>query len=254
LKVLIIEDEIVAANRLQEMLISYDSSLEIVGVLDSVIDAVNFLNNTTLELDIIFMDIQLSDGICFEIFEEIEINCPTIFTTAYDNYTLNAFKVNSVDYLLKPIDTEELVSSIEKFKKIHFKGNNYRNSTESLMQDLAITSNTFKYRFLIKTPFGFIPVSTNDIAYFYSEDKLTFLVTWKNEKHIVDISLEELITKLDPKDFFKISRSFIAHHNAIEKINYHHNNRLKLQLKPIINKDVFVSRNSVKNFKNWMNS
>lgn len=253
MKVLIIEDEIVAANRLKEMLFLYDSEVNIIGIIDNIVEAINFLIKNDSEVDLILMDIQLGDGLCFEIFEEIEITIPVIFTTAYDQYTLKAFKVNSIDYLLKPVETEELFNSLNKFRNIHQNVTNFHN-IKSLIKTINQNATEYKYRFLIKKPTGFVPVSTNDIAYFYSEDKLTFLVTWQNKKHIFDMPLDNLITKLDPNAYFKISRGFIVHHNAIEKINYHLNNRLKLRLKPTINKDVFVSRNNVKNFKNWMNS
>jgi two-component system, LytTR family, response regulator len=254
LRILIIEDEKVAVNRLREMLFTYDPTIEIVGVLDSVIDSVNFLINRRSDFDIIFMDIELSDGLCFEIFEEIDIDTPILFITAYDQYALKAFKVNSVDYLLKPIENKELIQSIEKFKTIHFnKAQNYQN-TLSLIDAMNVLKNAYKFRFLIKTHTGFITVSINEVAYFYSEDKLSFLVTWENTKHIVEMALEVLLSKLDPKDFFKISRSFIVHHNSIDQINSHFNNRLKLQLKPPIDKEVFISRNNVKKFKEWLNN
>ncbi len=244
----------VAANRIHQMLLNYDPTIEIVGVLDSVIDSVNFLINKKSEIDIILMDIELSDGLCFEIFEEIEINNPIIFLTAYDQYAIKAFKVNSVDYLLKPIERKELIQSIEKFKTIHFNAANNYQKTQSLIEAMNSIRNEFKFRFLIKTSTGFIPISINEVAYFYSEDKLTFLVTWKNKKHIVDMTLEILSTKLDPKEFFKISRSFIVHNNSIDSINYHFNNRLKLQLNPLTNKEAFISRNNVKKFKEWLNN
>lgn len=253
MKVLIIEDEIVAANRLKEMLFLFDSKVNIIGIIDNIVDAINFLINNGSEVDLILMDIQLGDGLCFEIFEEVEITIPIIFTTAYDQYTLKAFKVNSIDYLLKPIELEELFNSLEKFKSIHQNLTNIQN-LQSLIKEINQNASGYKFRFLIKKPTGFIPISTKDIAYFYSEDKLTFIITWKNDKHIFDLSLEDLITKLDPKSYFKISRGFIVHHNAIDKVDYHLNNRLKLQIRPLINKDVFVSRNRVKSFKIWMNS
>ncbi len=254
MRILIIEDEIVAVNRLRDMLFAYDPTIEVVGVLDSVIDSVNFLINRKSDFDLIFMDIELSDGLCFEIFEEVDIDTPVLFITAYDQYALKAFKVNSVDYLLKPIENNELIQSIEKFKTIHFNAaQNYQN-TVSLIEAMNTLKNVYKFRFLIKTPTGFITVSINEVAYFYSEDKLTFLVTWESTKHIVEMALEILSSKLDPKEFFKISRSFIVHHDSIDQINYHFNNRLKLRLKPAIDKEVFISRNNVKKFKEWLNN
>lgn len=253
MRVLIIEDEIVAANRIKEMLFLYDSTINIVNVIDNIVNSINFIEKNKTEIDLILIDIQLADGLCFEIFEEIEIDIPIIFTTAYDQYTLKAFKVNSIDYLLKPIETEEFFKSLDKFKNLHHSKSNLKN-IQSLIETINRNEKVYKFRFLIKKPSGFIPVSTNNIAYFYSEDKLTFIMTWKNSKHILDMTLEELSVKLDPKHYFKISRSFIVHHNAVEKIKFHINNRMLLKLKPNANKDVFVSRNNSKAFKTWLNS
>lgn len=234
------------------MLFLYDSGITIIGVIDTVVDAINFLIEKSDDIDIILMDIQLADGLCFEIFEEIEINIPIIFTTAYDQYTLKAFKVNSIDYLLKPIESIELFKSLDKYKYIHHNNTNLI-SIQSLINTINKNENMYKFRFLIKKSTGFIPISTNDIAYFYSEDKLTFVMTWDRCKHILDMTLEELSTKLDPKDYFKISRSFIVHHNAVKEIKFHLNNRMMLQLNPLIEKDIFVSRNNAKAFKIWLN-
>lgn len=252
MKVLIIEDEIVAAKRMQEMLLAYDSDIEIVGIIDSVLDAINFLSKSRSVMDVILMDIQLSDGLCFEIFEKIEVDCPIIFTSAYDQYTLKAFKVNSVDYLLKPIEASELKASIDRFRKLHI--NKVKSQIDLPLLGKILKANSYRYRFLVKTSNGFIPISTQNIAYFYSEDKLTFLMTREGNRHLVDMSLEELSCNLDPNDFFKISRNFIVHHKAVKEIQYHLNNRLKLKLIPPIDKDVFISRNHTKNFKEWMNN
>ena len=252
MKVLIIEDEIVAANRLKEMLFLYDSDILVVGIIDNIVDAISILDAKGSEIDLILMDIQLADGLCFEIFEEIEVDTPVIFITAYDQYAIKAFKLNSIDYLLKPIERDEFFKSLEKYKNIYHSTSNVEN-IQSLIEAINLGKKVYKFRFLIKKPTGFIPVSTNDIAYFYSEDKLTFIMTWDRCKHFLDMTLKELSQKLDPKNYFKISRSFIVHHNSVEEIKFHLNNRMLLKLKPLINKNVFVSRNNSKAFKVWMN-
>ena len=252
MKVLIVEDEIIAANRIKEMLLIYDSDIDVIGVIDSIVDTINFFIESESEIDLILMDIQLADGICFEIFEEIEIKKPIIFITAYDQYTLKAFKVNSIDYLLKPIEANEFFRSLDNFKSLHYKVSNIE-KLQSLLETINQNESTYKFRFLIKKSTGFIPISTHQIAYFYSEDKLTFIKTWDNCKHVIDMTLEELISKLNPKEYFKISRSFIVHHKSVEEIKFHLNNRMLLKLKPLIDKDVFVSRNNSKPFKVWMN-
>jgi two-component system, LytTR family, response regulator len=253
MKVLIIEDELVAAQRLKDMLEAYDPNIEVIEIIDSVVDAVNFLTTTEFSIDIIFMDIQLSDGLCFEIFEEVTIQHPILFTTAYDQYALKAFKLNTVDYLLKPIESNELEQSIKKFENIHLDRSSTTIDTQKILRSME-RSISYKYRFLIKTSSGYIPVASRDIAYFYSEDKLTFLSTWECNRYTIEMSLEELKNRLDPKEFFKINRGFIVNHDAIAEIQYHLNYRLKLKLKPACHKDVFVSRNNIKKFKVWMES
>ncbi len=253
MKVLIIEDEIVAANRIKDMLALYDSEIEVIEIIDNIVSAVNYISIDKEKIDLILMDIQLADGLCFEIFEQVEVPIPVIFTTAYDDYTLKAFKVNSIDYLLKPIEKEELFRGLEKLRSLYNRSSHLIN-LDALIQTISKNDEAYKYRFLIKKPTGYIPISTKEIAYFYSEDKLTFIKTWDNNNHILDMTLEMLSHKLDPKKYFKISRSFIVHHQAVEEIKFHLNNRLLLRLKPSINKDVFVSRNSCKLFKNWMKS
>jgi len=250
MKILIIEDEIAAANRLKRMLLSYDDNIELLEVIDSVLESVNYLCSHPPP-DLILMDIQLSDGTCFEIFEQIELHCPIIFATAYDEYALQAFKVNSVDYLLKPIHQKDLDESLAKFEKFQYQtnGDNYR----SLTQNINLKKG-YKFRFLVKVGGCFQSVETQDIAYFFSEDKLTYLVSNQGKKYIVEFSLEELTNRLDPVKFFKISRQFMVSHPSINNIHPFFNNRLKLELVPEIPKDVFVSRSNVREFKQWLDT
>ena len=252
MKVLIIEDEIIAANRIKDMLADYDTNIDVINIIDNIVAAVNFISEDKERIDLILMDIQLADGLCFEIFEQIEVLIPVIFVTAYDDFTLKAFKVNSIDYLLKPIEQSELFQGLNKFNRIRQKPSQLMNM-DSLIRTISNANSAYKYRFLVKKPTGFIPISTNQIAYFYSEDKLTFIKTWDNCKHVIDMTLEELISKLNPKEYFKISRSFIVQHKSVLEIKFHLNNRMLLKLKPLIDKDVFVSRNNSKPFKVWMN-
>lgn len=251
MNLLIIEDEITAANRLQKMIGDLDDTLEVKEVIDSIIGAVNYLSPTP-NLDLIFMDVQLADGLCFDIFEQVEVDCPIIFTTAYDEYALQAFKVNSVDYLLKPISKQELSKSLEKFKKITERFSNQNAELKALMASFAQQMPTYKYRFLAKIPTGYASIETDNIAYFYSEDKLSFCITNKGKRHILDYSLEEINKSLPPKDFIKISRNFIVSHKSIKGIHNHFNSRLKLDLKPDCEKEVFVSRSHLQSFKQWI--
>lgn len=251
MNLLIIEDEITAANRLKKMIASIDESLVIKGVLDSVVNAVNYLSKAH-QLDLILMDIQLADGLCFDIFEKVEVDFPVVFTTAYDEYALQAFKVNSVDYLLKPISKEELARSLKKFKDLTRRYQSQSPDLKALIHSFNKQKPVYKYRFLTKTSTGYSSIQTDDIAYFYSEHKLSFCITFDAKRHLLDFSLEEISKSLDPKDFIKISRSFIVSHKSIKNIHHHFNSRLKLDLEPNCEKDVFVSRSHLQDFKQWL--
>ena len=245
MKVLIIEDELMAAKRLIAMLANYSKDIEVVATIDNIVDSVNFLSENNP--DLVFMDIQLADGLCFEIFETVNVDIPVVFITAYDEYTLQAFKVNSIDYLLKPVQEVELHQSLEKFEK-------YR------MQDLNVTQileripllKSHKIRFLVKSGKGYSSIETHNIAYFYSDQKLNCLVTFNNKKFIVDNSLEGLVSKLDSRFFFKISRKIIVSSKSILNIEPYFNNRLVLKLEPAPEFDVYVSRKYVRGFREWM--
>ncbi len=245
MRLLIIEDELTAAKRLQRMLHSYDEGIEVLEVIDSVTEAVRFFKEKR-SIDLVLMDVQLSDGMCFEIFKQVQVIVPIIFTTAYDEYALQAFKVNSIDYLLKPIHQNDLDNSLKKYERLNPQENipDYR----SLDTDLAPRQNGYKSRFLVKMGSCMQSIESDEIAYFYSEDKLTYLVTKENKKFIVEFSLEELIKQLDPVRFFKISRQFIISHKMINQIHPYFNNRLKLDLMPDCEKEVLVSRSNVREF------
>ncbi len=248
MKTLIIEDELTAAKRLKRMLQSYDERMEVIDVIDSVTEAVKFFSGGN-EIDLVLMDIQLSDGKCFEIFEQTEVNVPIIFTTAYDEYAIQAFKVNSVDYLLKPVHQNELDQSLKKFENLNSEkqGKDY-----TLLNKAVGDKSTYKFRFLVKIGSCLHSIETDDIAYFFSEDKLTYLVTRDDKKYIVECSLEELVHQLDPVKFFKISRQFIVAHKYISQIHAFFNNRSKLELTPTSEKEILVSRSNVREFKQWL--
>ncbi len=250
MKTLIIEDERPAALRLKKLIKECAPKAEILEVIDSVEDAVKWLN-TFEQPDLIFMDIQLADGLSFDIFQQTTIKSPVIFTTAYDQYSLKAFKVNSVDYLLKPIDPEELTKAMKKFEEIFKKPQTYDSSAiQALLNN--IQSKKYKERFLVKTgqEFSYIPI--NDIAYFYSEDKIVCAKNVNGKRHILDYTLDQLEECLDPDFHFRINRKYIAKLSSINKINTYFNSRLKLELLPSPNDDVIVSRERVGNFKGWL--
>lgn len=242
MKVLVIEDEIPAQEELVRILRKHFPNIEIVDIIGSVRDSVEWLRNNTA--DLIFMDIQLLDGCCFDIFDVVEVRTPIIFTTTYDQYALKAFKVNSVDYLLKPVDEDELVAAV---RKMDYKYDNIRNLIESYMPTVR-----YKTRISVKTGDIYRFLLIDEVAYFISEDGFTYAVTNNEKKHIVDYTISSLETQLDPKRFFKLSRGCIVSIDSIEKITAYFNSRLKVTLKGRKNISIILSRVRVPDFLNWI--
>lgn len=246
MKVLLIEDEMVAASQLKIMIREYQSDIEILDILDNNLDCINYL--TDHKPDLIFMDIHLADGLCFEIFEQIAVDTPVIFTTAYDQYTLKAFKVNSVDYLLKPIHPNDLKDSIDKFKR-------HQPSQATLVkmiQDLAGKQDAYKCRFLVRSGRGYISIDTDNVAYIISKNKLNYLVSVEDKKYVVDHTMDQLQNLLDPKEFQMINRNFIVSSRSIKRMEPYFNNRMLLQLEPACPHEVLVNRSYLKDFKKWV--
>lgn len=250
MNILLIEDEQPAAKRLANLIRECRPQAHILPAIDSVEAAVKWLA-MNIAPDLIFMDIQLADGLSFDIFNQIKIQSPLIFTTAYDQYTLKAFKVNSVDYLLKPIDPEELTAAFDKFDQIFGKKVDY---DLSAIQQLikSMSQPAYKERFLVRVGQQMIYIQVTDIQYFYSEDGLAYAKTNDNKKHLIDYTLEQLEESLNPADFFRINRKLIAHVNSIVKIAPYFNSRLKLEIKPKPEFEVIVSRERVNDFKKWL--
>lgn len=242
MKVLVIEDEIPAQEELVRILQKHFPNIEIVDIIGSVRDSTEWLRKNMA--DLIFMDIQLLDGCCFDIFSVVEVRTPVIFTTAYDQYVLKAFKVNSVDYLLKPIDEDELVAAV---RKMDYKYDHIRN-----LMEFFIPTDRYKTRISVKTGDVYRFLLIDDVAYFISEDGFTYAVTNNEKKHIVDYTIGSLETQLDPKRFFKVSRGCIVSINSIEKITTYFNSRLKVTLKGRKNVSIILSRVRVPDFLNWI--
>jgi DNA-binding LytR/AlgR family response regulator len=249
MKVLIIEDEALAANRLKQLLHQWDEKIQTVAVIESVEGAVQWLSSQPAP-DLIFLDIQLDDGICFEIFEAIEIEIPVIFTTAYDQYAIRAFKVNSVDYLLKPISKEALAAAMDKYRA-HFspKPAVFADKLNELYRQLVTT---YKTRFFVKAGTHFQSIPTGDIACFFIEERCTFLRTLDGKRYAMDSSLEQVQRRLDPICFFRINRDHIIHIDAIADIITYSTHRLKIKLSTPGTEELVVSRNRVPDFKKWL--
>ncbi len=250
MNILIIEDELPAAKRLTNLIKAEKPEATILEIIDSVEAATAWLKNFPAP-DLIFMDIQLADGLSFDIFTHANISSPVIFTTAYDQYTLKAFKVNSVDYLLKPIDPEELQKAFVKFEKFYNAPQNYdKSSIEQLLQ--SVLKKEYKERFLVKIGQNLTYISVKDIAFFYSEDGCLHAQNISGKRHILDYTLDQLEQVLDPSDYFRINRKFIIKVDSIQKISTWFNSRLKLELRPKPNGDIIVSRERVGDFKQWL--
>lgn len=250
MKILIVEDEDLAVKKLQKTLAAVDAGAEVVGVTDSIKNTVEWLT-TNPQPDLILMDIELADGQSFEVFNLTDVKSPVIFTTSYDEYALKAFKVNSVDYLLKPIQKEELEAALNKFKKI--RGTPDIN-IDSLVKELQqkLQPKEYRKRFLVKYGQKLVSVEIDEIAYFYSDGRLNFFKTNDNKKFVVDYTMDELEDMLDAEKYFRISRSFYVSINSIDKIDDYFGNRLILGLKPAVDKEALVSREKVTEFKKWM--
>lgn len=247
MKILIIEDELPAARQLTKLLLAHNPDFQILDTLDSVESAVRWFR-TFPAPDLVLMDIQIADGLSFDIFRQVEVNAPVVFTTAFDQYAIQAFKVNAIDYLLKPVDPEELGRVLEKVANQKTKPAAF--DIGALAQFLK--KDQYKDRFLVKTGQQMTFITATDIAFFRSADGLTQAFTFAGKKYFVENTLEELDRLLDPRDFFRVSRNMMLRVNAIQKIHPHLNGRLKLDIQPGVPEDVFVSRERVGEFKAWL--
>ncbi len=251
MNILIIEDEALAAKRIRKMVEELDASIRIAGMTDSIESSVEWLESNP-HPDLILMDIELGDGQSFEIFNRVEVKSTIIFTTAYDEYAIRAFKVNSIDYLLKPVQQEDLKRGLEKFRELRLEAPMAPQKLDIDTILSAIKGNNFKDRFLVKQGQRFIPVDIAEIAYFYTEDKISFIRTISDQRYIVDFSLDELEQLLDPSRFFRANRQVILSPKALDGIHNHFNGKLKLQLRPHLADEVFVSREKAGEFRVWL--
>ena len=249
MRVVIIEDEQLTAQRLENMLHKYDATISVEETIPSVAEAVEWFKNNE-DPDLIFMDIHLEDDQCFAIFEKINLDVPVIFTTAYDEYMIKAFKVNSIDYLMKPINYEELVNAIEKFKKLRKQYQEH--GLESLLSSVHKKEPEYKQRFLISVGSKLKTIDITDVSYFYCAEKITFLVTKENQRFPIDYSLDKLVLLVDPKQFFRVNRALLTKLDAIANMHVFPKGKIKLDLAPAMKEEVFVSLDKVTTFKEWL--
>jgi len=251
MRILIIEDEHYAAKRLSSLINEELPEANIIGIIDTVKESVEWLSSH-VEPNLIFMDIQLADGLSFQIFDKIKINCPIIFTTAYDEYALNAFKVNSIDYLLKPLEKTALKVAINKYQQLYPSYKSQDIDWNNISQEIFKPKDAYKKRFLIKTTNAYAYLKTEDIGLIYSEDGLSFAYNKSGKKILLDNSLDKIHNELDPNNFFRISRKHIIAIDSISKVHPYFNNRLKLDHNFAFEEDLIVVRDRVKDFKSWL--
>ena len=251
MKAIIIEDESLAVNRLEKLIAEIDPSIEIVAKAGSVNESVKVL--TKEKVDLIFLDIQLSDGISFSIFDRVTVNTPIIFTTAYDQYAIRAFQLNSIAYLLKPIRKAELEESITKYKSLK---SAFSIDFDGLMAELKGEKPDYRKRFLIQIGNKFRKVETGQIAYFYAFDKNVFLKTFDDKRYAIDLTLDGLESSLDPEKFFRINRKYLVNMDAITNMYALSRSRIKLELNPPTdeNMEAIVSIDRASDFRKWLNS
>jgi DNA-binding LytR/AlgR family response regulator len=253
MKVLIIEDEPQAAQRLEALMKTLVPGVHILDKIDSIKRAVAWVASHP-KPDLIFMDIQLADGISFLIFEQCQIQSPVIFVTAYDAYALKAFKVNSIDYILKPVDQDELSAALKKFELLSGSDVRTKTALENIDQAVQMLTKKFKTRFMIKVGEHLRTIEANTILYFFSQDKATFCYTTDNRQLILDYTLDQLEEMVDPTIFFRINRKFLVATQAIQDIISYTNSRLRLVVKGSTDNDIIVARERVQEFKEWLDA
>lgn len=263
MNILIVEDEKLAVRKLTKLLEETAPELVVKGVAPSIAATVEWIEENRAsgekEPDLIFMDIELADGQSFEIFNRVDIKSTVIFTTSYDEYALQAFKVNSIDYLLKPVQKEDLQRSLKKFHDLTGPQRNEETmalpvSLETILRNFQVQAPAVEYRkrFLVKQGAKLLSVEVSDIAYFYIDEGISFFKNHQGQKFVVDYRMDELAEFLDPEHFLRINRSLIVTHQSVVQIQPYYNNRLALTLKPAFDKEAIVSREKSNDFKKWM--
>jgi len=248
MKILIIEDETPAADKLERYLLKHDPNIEICAKLTSVETSVSWLRENQNSLDIIFMDIQLTDGLSFEIFSQLKVKKPVIFTTAYDEYAIDAFKVNSIDYLLKPLTFTDITNALKKLESLKESISNGPNINASIVK---LPEKKYKDRFLVKQGNYIHSLKIEDVDFFKSDGRIVYLNTNAKKKYIIDYKMSELEDVLNNKSFYRVNRSFIVNINAIKNVSVFTNSRLQLHLLNT-SEEIIVSRDRVGDFKVWL--
>lgn len=252
MQVLIVEDEQRNANKLVRLLNELNPKIVVLQVLESIEESVTWLKENPYP-DVVFMDIRLEDGLCFEIFQQVEVNCPVIFTTSYDEYALKAFKVNSIDYIMKPVRIEDLQRALKKLEMLQ-NNTDLSDPIKDILGHLANQKQVFRSRFLLPYKDGFVTVKSTEIDYIFSEQKITHVVKSDGTSFNITQTMEDLEEELDPKIFFRANRQHIIHIDSIGSIQNYFNGKLKIVLSNDPTREVIISREKAPLFKNWLNS
>ena len=249
MNILIVEDEILSAQKLARFIQNYNPTYQILSILDSVEDTAYYLQNEPLP-DLIFLDIHLADGNSFEIFKKVEVLTPIIFATAYDEYALSAFQLNSVDYILKPINQEQINKSLDKFfqlkDSLQSQAFNYRELAQMLQPQ------HYKERFMVKYQNKIISLDISEVACFFADQGITCLLTFNQEKFVIDYTLDELENMLNPKDFFRANRKYVLAIQAISEVHPYFKGRLKVLTSPQLSDEILISNQRANKFKDWL--
>lgn len=249
MRILVIEDEIPAQRMLKEMIKKIRPNWSIATVLDSVDETVRWLNDNDMP-DVIFMDIQLSDGISFSIFEHCSVTCSVIFTTAYDEYAIQAFQVNSIDYLLKPIKESDLTRAIEKFEITRNVKPTF--DIKDIIAAVKSAEHSYRKRFLVSSGDSYLQIPIAQVAYLYSRNRVTRIVTFEKKEYALESTLEQLELELDPNVFFRVNRQYITNIEAIRKTEQWFHGKLLLKVEPVHDEEITVSRDKAPLFKRWL--
>ncbi|WP_436515430.1 LytR/AlgR family response regulator transcription factor [Ekhidna sp. To15] len=251
MKVLIVEDEAPAFRRLEKILLEIDPTIEIVEVLDSVEDTVKWMNNHE-HPDLALLDIQISDGISFQIFDQVEFKCPIIFTTAFDEYLLKAFKVNSIDYLLKPIKKEDLERSLEKYRNLQTNFSQNGVDMAALLNQINLSETKHKSRFLVKQGDKMLAIRSEDIVCFQSKHGVIHINTKNDKTYLSDFTLDELSNQLDPRVFFRANRQFIVSADYITSVHKYFKGKLMIEMDHFSDEQILVSSEKATSLKQWL--
>ncbi len=251
MRILIIEDELQAAARIENLIMEIIPDGEVVAKLDTVKRSVEWLKENP-QPDLILLDVQLADGISFDIFQHCHVSSPVIFTTAYDQYAMRAFRLNSIDYILKPIDKDDLTAAVRKLRDLSAARHGNDEMMNNIHTAFQMLMKKYKTRFVIKVGEHLRTVEVDDVRYFFSQDKTSFCATKDNRNFILDFTMDQLEGLLDPRQFFRINRKYIVRAGCIQDIITHTNSRLKIVLKGSDDQDIIVARERVQEFRDWL--